>query len=51
MEDLLLAINYAGLVIKEEYIRECPIEDPNHVSIHFMDNSETSKNSFVSMFR
>ncbi|XP_046864265.1 uncharacterized protein LOC124458258 [Xenia sp. Carnegie-2017] len=51
MEDLLVASNYAGLVNKEEYIRECPTEDPNHVSIHFIDNSETSKNSFRSMFR
>lgn len=50
LKDLLIASNYAGLVNKDEYIRECPVEDPDHVSIHFIDNSESSKNVLHSKF-
>lgn len=51
MEELLTVSNYAGLVEKDEYFEQCPINDSGHVSIYFVDDSQTSKNAFMSTFR
>ena len=42
LENLLAAAGYASLVDKAEYFRECPPHSPNHVSVHFIDNSKQS---------
>ncbi|XP_028408760.1 uncharacterized protein LOC114531324 [Dendronephthya gigantea] len=42
LESLLASSGYAELVEKMEYLKECPPNSPDHVSVHFIDNSEAS---------
>ena len=42
LKRLLAAAGYASLVASAEYEKECPRDSPNHVSIHFIDNSQAS---------
>ena len=42
LNNLLLATGYTSLVDKQEYLKECPSNSSNHVSIHFIESSKTS---------
>jgi hypothetical protein len=42
LDGLLAAAGYATLVDTAEYLKECPPNSPDHVSIHFIDNSQSS---------
>lgn len=51
LKRLLAAAGYASLVDNAEYEKECPRRNPNHVSIHFIDNSQVSMNFTKASFR
>jgi hypothetical protein len=42
LDGLLAAAGYATLVDTAEYLKECPPNSPDHVSVHFIDNSQSS---------
>ena len=51
LKRLLAAAGYASLVDHQEYEKECPRDNPNHVSIHFIDNSKQSMGFTKANFR
>jgi hypothetical protein len=51
LNSLLASAGYASLVDKEEYVKECPPDSPNHVSVHFIDNSQASMGFTKGAFR
>ena len=51
LNSLLASAGYASLVDKEEYLEECPPNSPDHVSIHFIDNSKASMGFTKAAFR
>jgi hypothetical protein len=42
LDSLLAAVDYATLVDMAEYLKECPSNSPDHVSVYFIDNSQAS---------
>ncbi|XP_028402728.1 uncharacterized protein LOC114525545 [Dendronephthya gigantea] len=43
LDNLLRTTGYTSLADKQEYLKECPSNNADHVSIHFIENSTASK--------
>ena len=51
LDSLLAAAGYASLVDKVEHVEKCPPNSPDHVSIHFIDDSQASMGFTTKNFR